>query len=67
MERLIGCGALSLGFLGFHGSPHVGCQIFYLVGGIGWETFILHLELSFVVFDVVYWEGTQSADVQGFG
>ena len=36
VERLIGCGALSLGFLGFHGSPHVGCQIFYLVGGIGW-------------------------------
>ena len=23
VERLIGCGALSIGFLGFHGFPHV--------------------------------------------
>ena len=36
VERLIGCGALSLGVLGFHGFPHVRCQTFYLVGGIGW-------------------------------
>ena len=36
VERLINCGALSLGFLGFLGFPHVKCQIFYLVGGIGW-------------------------------
>ena len=35
------CGALSLRFLGFHGFPHVRCQIFYLVGGIGWGT--IHL------------------------
>ena len=35
-ERLIGCGALSLEFLRFHGSPHVRCQIFFLAGGIGW-------------------------------
>ena len=41
VERLIGCGALSLGFLGFHGFPHVQCQIFYLVGGIGWGS--IHL------------------------
>ena len=27
------------------------------------ETFILHLEPSSAVFDVVYLEGTQSADV----
>ena len=40
-ERLIGCGALSLEFLRFHGSPHVRCQIFYLVGGIGWRS--IHL------------------------
>ena len=36
VERLIGCDALSLGVLGFHGFPHVRCQTFYLVGGIGW-------------------------------
>ena len=36
VERLIGYGALSLGFLGFLGFPHVRCKIFYLVGGIGW-------------------------------
>ena len=41
VERLIGCGAVSLEFLGFHGSPHVKCQIFYLVGGIGWGS--IHL------------------------
>ena len=41
VERLIGCGALSLGFLGFHGFSHVSCQIFYLVGGIGWKS--IHL------------------------
>ena len=35
VERLIGCGALSLGVLGFHGFPHGWCQTFYLVGGIG--------------------------------
>ena len=58
VEGFIGYGALSLGFLGFHGFPHVRCQIFYLVGGIGWE-FVLHLELSSIVFDVVYLERTQ--------
>ena len=41
VERLIGCGALSLEFLGFHGSPRVRCQIFLLVGGIGWGS--IHL------------------------
>ena len=41
VERLIGCGAVSLEFLGFHGSLHVKCQIFYLVGGIGWGS--IHL------------------------
>ena len=41
VERLIGCGALSLGFLGFHGFPHVRCLIFILVGGIGWGS--IHL------------------------
>ena len=41
VERLIGCGALSLEFLSFHGSPHVRCQIFFLAGGIGWES--IHL------------------------
>ena len=41
MERLIGCGASSLGFLRFHGFPHVRCQIFYLVGGIGWGSILL--------------------------
>ena len=66
VERLMGYGALSLGFLGFHVFPHVRCQIFYLVGGICWE-FVLHLELSSIVFDVVYLEGTQSVDVRGFG
>ena len=35
VERLIGCGALFLGFLGFHRFPHVRCLIFFLVGGIG--------------------------------
>ena len=25
----------------FHGSPHVGCQIFYLIDGIGWGS--IHL------------------------
>ena len=35
VKSLIGCGALSFGFLGFHGFSHVRCQIFYLVGGIG--------------------------------
>ena len=34
MERLIGCGVLSLGFLGFHRFPHVRCEIF-LVAEIG--------------------------------
>ena len=33
IERLIGCGALSLKLLGFRGFPHVRWQIFYLVGG----------------------------------
>ena len=28
VERLIGCGVLFFGFLGFHGSSHVQCQIF---------------------------------------
>ena len=41
MERLIGCGALSLEFLRFHGFTHVRCQIFYLVGGIGWGSILL--------------------------
>ena len=41
MERLIGCGVLSLGFLGFHGFPRVRCKIVYLVGGIGWGS--IHL------------------------
>ena len=41
MQRLIGCGALSLGFLRFHGFTHVRCQIFYLVGGIGWGSILL--------------------------
>ena len=41
VERLIGCGALSLGFFGYHGFPHVRCQIFILVGGIGWGS--IHL------------------------
>ena len=41
VERLSGCGALSLGFLGSHGFPHVRCQIFFLVGGIGWGS--IHL------------------------
>ena len=41
VERLIGCGALFLGFLGFHGFPHVRYLIFYLVGGIGWGS--IHL------------------------
>ena len=59
MERLISCGALSLEFLRFHGSPHVWCQIFYLVG----EAFISHLEFSYVVFDVVNLEGMQLADI----
>ena len=36
VERLIGCGALPLGFWGFLGFPHIRCQIFYFVGGIGW-------------------------------
>ena len=36
VERLIGCGALSVKLLGFRGFPHVWWQIFYLVGGIGW-------------------------------
>ena len=35
VERLSGCGALSLGFLESHGFLHVRCQIFFLVGGIG--------------------------------
>ena len=34
----------------------------WLVELVG-EVFILHLEFSFVVFDVVYLEGTQSADI----
>ena len=63
VERLISCGALSLEFLRFHGSPNVRCQIFFLIGGIGWDAFISHLEFSFIVFDMVYLEGTQSADV----
>ena len=33
----------------------------WLVELVG-EAFISHLEFSFVVFDVVYLEGTQSAD-----
>ena len=41
VERLISYGALSLGFLGFHGFPHVRYQIFYLGGGIGWGS--IHL------------------------
>ena len=36
--RLMGCGVLSFGFLGFHESPHVRCQIFFLAGGIGWRS-----------------------------
>ena len=63
VKRLIGYGTLSLGFLGFHGFPHVQYQIFYLVGGIVGEAFILHLELSSIVFDMVYLERTQSAGV----
>ena len=41
VKRLTSYGALSLEFLGFHGFPHVQCQIFYLVGGIGWGS--IHL------------------------
>ena len=41
VEKLISCGALSLEFLGFRGSPHVQCQIFYLFGGIGWGNIYL--------------------------
>ena len=41
VERLISCGALFLEFLGFHGSPHIQCQIFCLVGRIGWGS--IHL------------------------
>ena len=41
VERLIGYGALSIELLGFHGSPHVRCQIFFLAGGIGWGS--IHL------------------------
>ena len=41
VERFISCGVLSFGFLGFHGSPHVRCQIFFLAGGIGWGS--IHL------------------------
>ena len=63
VEGFIGYGALSLGFLGFHEFPHVRCLIFFLVGGFVGEAFILHLELSSVVFDVVYLEGSQSVDV----
>ena len=44
VERLIDCGALSLGFLGFHGFPHVRCLILFLVGGIGWGN--IHLTLG---------------------
>ena len=36
MKRHISYGALPLIFLGFLGFPLVRCQIFYLVGGIGW-------------------------------
>ena len=36
VERLIGCGALSINSSGFLGSPLVRCQIFSLAGGIGW-------------------------------
>ena len=41
VERLIGCGVLSLGYLGFLGFPHVWFKIVYLVGGIGWGS--IHL------------------------
>ena len=41
VERLIGCGVLSLGYLGFLGFPHVRFKIVYLVGGIGWGS--IHL------------------------
>ena len=38
----------------------------WLVELVG-EAFISHLEFSSIVFDVVYLEETQSADVWGFG
>ena len=41
VERLIGYGALSIELLGFHGSPHVRCQIFFLAGGISWGSILL--------------------------
>ena len=41
VERLISCGVLFFGFLGFLRPSHVRCQIFFLVGGIGWES--IHL------------------------
>ena len=63
VERLIGCGALSTEPMGFLGFPLVGCLIFFLAGGIGWEAFISHLEFSSIVSDVVYLEGTQSVDI----
>ena len=63
VERFISCGVLSFGFLGFHGSPHVRCQIFFLAGGIGWGSIYLTFGLSFVVFNVVYLKGTQLTDV----
>ena len=47
MEKLISCSALSLEFLGFHGSPHVQCQIFYLFGGIGWGNIYLPFGIKF--------------------
>ena len=44
VEMLIGCDTLSIDFLGFHGSPLVRCQIFFLAGGIGWGS--AHLTFS---------------------
>ena len=41
VERLIGCGVLSLGLLGFLRFPRVQCKIVCLVGGIGWGSILL--------------------------
>ena len=63
VERLIGCGALSINLWDLMGPLWYNVRSSFWLVELVREAFISHLEFSFIVFDVVYLEGTQSADV----
>ena len=57
VRMLISCSVLSLYPLEFLGSYQEWYQMFFLVGGIGWEALVKHLKFSFVMLDMVSMDG----------